>query len=74
MREIMRTNDVVVLSLAQSLLADAEIHIMVADAGMSVLEGSIGVFPRRLLVIDDDWEAARAALVEGGLGEWLIAP
>ena len=73
MREIMRTNDMVVLSFAQSLLTDAGVKPLVADANISVLEGSIGVFPRRLMVLDDDWATARKILEDGGLAEWLIS-
>lgn len=38
---------------------------------MSVLEGSIGVFPRRLLVVDEDVPRARRLLVEAGFGAAL---
>ena len=50
MVEIIRTNDLVVLGFVQSLLERAEIPVLVADGHISVLEGSIGAFPRRLLV------------------------
>jgi hypothetical protein len=71
MRELMRTNDPVVLSLARTLLEDAGVMAIVADTHMSVLEGSIGVFPRRVMVVDDELQAARDILEEAGLGEWL---
>ena len=45
---------------------------MVADQHISVMEGSIGAFPRRLLVADDDWPTARRVLSEAGLDAWLI--
>jgi len=72
MREVMRTNDPVVLSFAETVLREAGMASMVADQHMSVVEGSIGAFPRRLLVGDDDWDAARRALREAGLETWLI--
>ena len=72
MREIMRTNDVVVLTFAQSLLADAGVEPWIADASISALEGSIGMFPRRVMVLDEDWKVARQALEDGGLASWLI--
>ena len=50
MIEIIRTNDAVVISFAQSLLRDAGIESLVADQNMSVLDGSIGILPRRILV------------------------
>lgn len=74
MHEILRTNDIVVLSFARSVLEQAGLEAMVADTHMSVMEGSIGMFPRRLLVLGDDGEAARQVLEEAGLGAWLIAP
>src|SRR5262249_29803368 len=74
MREILRTNDIVVLSYARDLLEQAGLQAVVADAHISAMEGSIGAFPRRLLVADPDQREARRLLQEAGLGEWLIAP
>jgi hypothetical protein len=74
MREILRTNDIVVLSYARDLLEQAGLQVMIADTHISVMEGSIGAFPRRLLVADTDQGEARRLLQEAGLGEWLIAP
>ncbi|MGB3391600.1 MAG: DUF2007 domain-containing protein, partial [Pseudaminobacter sp.] len=54
MIELVRTNDAVVISFVESLLRDAGIQCLVADQNMSVLDGSIGVLPRRILVPDDD--------------------
>lgn len=74
MLELMRTNDPVVLGLARSVLEEAGVLAMVADNHMSVLEGSIGVFPQRLLVHRDEMAAARSLLEEAGLAAWLLAP
>ncbi len=71
MRELLRSNDTVLLSLAESLLRQAGIASVLADEHISLLEGSIGAFPRRLLVATKDWGAARAALTEAGLNSWL---
>ncbi len=68
----MRTNDAVVLSFAETVLREAGIASMLADQHISVIEGSIGAFPRRLLVGSDDWHAACRALEEAGLDAWLI--
>lgn len=68
----MRTNDVVVTSFARSVLGDAGIEVVVADEHISAMEGAIGAFPRRFLVADEEAEAARQALSEAGLGEWLV--
>lgn len=62
METLLSTNDPVRLSFAVSLLEAAGIGHLVADQHMSVLEGSIGVFPRRLMVLADDVAAARLAL------------
>ena len=71
MREIVRTNDAVLITAIEALLKGAGIPHMVLDQNMSVLEGSIGVLPRRILVslccIDD----ARALLEDAGLGHEL---
>jgi hypothetical protein len=71
MKELIRTNDAVVLSFVQSLLKDAGIDCLVADQNMSVLDGSIGILPRRVLVADDDIEAARTLLRQAGVGNEL---
>ena len=73
MREILRSNDAVLIGFAQSLLHQAGISSFLADQHISVVEGSIGAFPRRLLVGEADWSAARRMLHEAGLGTWLVA-
>ena len=45
MRELLRSNDAVLISFAQSVLRQAGIDSFVADQHMSVVEGSIGAFP-----------------------------
>jgi hypothetical protein len=72
MREVLRTNDAVLLNFAEAVLRQAGIASTLADQHISVIEGSIGAFPRRLLVGGDDWAAARRALAEAGLESWLI--
>lgn len=67
MKELIRTNNAVVLSFATSLLNDAGIHSLVADQSMSILEGSLGLLPRRLLVEEERADEARRLLVDAGL-------
>ncbi|MDP9808417.1 tRNA1(Val) A37 N6-methylase TrmN6 [Rhizobium tibeticum] len=74
MHELIRANDSVLLSYAESLLKDAGIHCFIADQGMSILEGSLGMLPRRLLVDDEQADQARRILVDAGLGGELRAP
>ncbi len=62
MREIVRTNDTVLVSAIQALLDAAEIPHLLLDQNMSVLEGSIGILPRRILVHDEYQESARKLL------------
>ncbi len=73
MREILRSNDAVLIGFAQSLLRQAGIGNFLADQHISIVEGSIGAFPRRLLVGEADWTAAKRMLDEAGLGAWLVA-
>ena len=67
MIELMRTNDAVLISFVESLLKDAGIGSMVADQNMSVLDGSIGILPRRVMVLEEDMDAARRILADAGI-------
>ncbi|WP_265515849.1 DUF2007 domain-containing protein [Nitratireductor luteus] len=67
MQEILRTNDPVTISFVESLLRDAGIGFLVADQNMSIMEGSIGVLPRRVLVEDGALEDARRLLTDAGV-------
>lgn len=69
MIELMRTNDPVVISFAEALLRDAGIAFLVADQNMSILEGSIGILPKRVLVEADDEERARRLMSDAGIAD-----
>jgi hypothetical protein len=71
LRELVRTNDAVLVSAIQALLDAAKIPHVLVDQNMSVLEGSIGILPRRLLVAEDYAARARQLLHEAGLGHEL---
>jgi Putative prokaryotic signal transducing protein len=71
MRELVRTNDAVLISAIEALLNGADIGHLVVDQNMSVLEGSIGIFPRRILVEEDQIDTARRLLEEAGFGNEL---
>ncbi len=71
MRELVRTNDAVLITAIEALLKGAGIRHMVVDQNMSVLEGSIGIFPRRILVDEEELPAARRLLSEAGLADEL---
>lgn len=62
MIEILRTNDPVRLSYAMALLEDAGCDPFLADQYTSIMEGSIGAIPQRILVPDDRVGAARLAI------------
>ncbi len=64
---VFSTNNPVEFSLAQSLLSDAGISAHATDVYTSNVEGSIGIFPKRLMVLEKDFEAARAILLDGQL-------
>ena len=58
MKELLRTNNVVRLSWAQALLRDVGIDSLVLDHHTSLVEGSIGAIPRRLMVAEKDHRRA----------------
>ncbi len=66
MKELLRTNDVVQISWVVALLADAQIEALVMDSHSSIVEGSLGAIPRRIMVVDEDLDAARRVLREAG--------
>ncbi len=68
MKEILRTNDRVLVSAVEALLDGADIPHLILDQNMSVLEGSLGILPQRVLVADQFWKSARHLLEDAGLG------
>ena len=71
MRELVRTNDIVLVSAVGALLDGANIHHLVLDQNMSIIEGSLGILPRRILVHEEDNHAARRILTDAGLSHEL---
>jgi hypothetical protein len=70
-RELVRTNDAVLVSAIGALLDGAGIPHLVLDQHMSVLEGSLGILPRRILVDPRHVRAARLLIQDAGLGHEL---
>jgi hypothetical protein len=64
MRDVLKTNDPVLLNFAEVVLCDAGIEAVVFDGHMSVMDGSLGILPRRLMVIDEDFERAKHLLAD----------
>lgn len=71
MSELLRTNDVVLISAVEGLLQAADIPCHVADRHTSMLEGGLNWLQMRVLVPDDRDTEARELLVDAELGEWL---
>jgi hypothetical protein len=71
LRELVRTNDLVLISAVGALLDGANIDHMVLDQNMSIVEGSLGLLQRRILVNDEDNNAARRLLTDAGLAHEL---
>lgn len=67
MKELLRTNDPTVVAFATALLRGEDIDCFPMDVHMSVLEGSVGVLPRRIMVRRKDHFRAAAVLRDNGL-------
>ena len=72
MQELIRSNDIVLLSYIRSVLEGAGIFMLVADEAMSSVEGSLGVLPRRVLVAAADAGEARRLLLGAGIDQTLL--
>ena len=67
MKEILRSNNPVMLSFAQALLSEAKIETVLLDLHASIMDGSVLAVRRRLMVDDEDYEPARRILIEAEL-------
>lgn len=67
MKELVRTNDIVMLSFVDALLKDSGIETLVLDTHTSILEGSIGAIPRRLMVSNEDFSKAQQVLQDADM-------
>ena len=72
MRDLVTTNDPVLLSYLMVLLQDAGIDAEVFDGNMSAVQGTLGAGAQRLAVPAESWDAARRLLVEADLGQWMV--
>ena len=71
MAELIRTNDVALISVVEAVLKEADLPYFVADRNSSVIDGSINFVQMRVLVPDERAAEAREAITEAELGEWL---
>ncbi len=67
MKELLRTNDPTVIAFATALLDGEGIAAFTLDVHMSILDGSLGILPRRMMVADHDHFMARAILSDNGI-------
>lgn len=67
MKELLRTTDPVRIAMAMALLEGEGITAFEWDVHMSILDGSLGILPRRLAVADAEWFEAQAILRDNGL-------
>ena len=64
MKELLRTNDITVIAYVNALLAISGIDVFELDVNISVMEGSIGILPRRLMVRESDLALAKNLIYE----------
>ena len=64
MRVVATSNDPIRLSFLTSLLADAGIAVVLLDLHASIMDGSVGAVPRRLMVREEDWSRAMRILTD----------
>ncbi|MBU3261041.1 DUF2007 domain-containing protein [Roseovarius sp. PS-C2] len=67
MKQLLGTNDPTIIAFAHALLQGEGIDCFEMDVNMSILEGSIGIFPRRLMVAEADFERASTVLTDNGI-------
>jgi len=67
MKELLRSNDPTIIAFASALLRGEGIDCFEMDVNMSVLEGSIGIFPRRLMVHVDLFDRAKIVMVDNDI-------
>jgi len=71
---ILKTVNPATLNFAQAVLKEADIPFFLMDQNVSIIDGSIGIIPRRLMVVDEDAEDARQAFRDAGLSEEIHQP
>lgn len=71
MEELLRTNNLVTISFAEALLSEQGIIHFVADQHMSIVDGSLGILPRRIMVDGGKLIQARRLMQDAGLGAEL---
>jgi len=62
MKELLRSTDPTIMAFASALLQGEDIDCFQMDVNMSILEGGIGIFPRRMMVHAADYDRAVRAM------------
>lgn len=71
MEELVRTIDPTLIPYTRALLSSEDIECFVFDVNMSILEGGIGAFPRRIMVLSEDLARARMILRQNGVDPYM---
>jgi hypothetical protein len=71
MNDLIRTNNPALISYVEALLKQLDIQYFIADQAVSSAEGSIGMFPKRILVSSEHMAKARQLMIDAGLGDEL---
>jgi len=67
MKDLIRTNNPALISYVEALLKQLDIQYFIADQAISSAEGSIGMFPKRVMVTPEHLAKARQLLIDAGL-------
>ena len=67
MKELLRSTDPTIIAFATALLQGEDIDCFEVDVNMSVLEGGIGIFPRRLMVRSEDHDVAARVMADNDI-------
>lgn len=73
MKDLIRTNNHALISFVEMLLTESGIEYFIADQAISAVEGSIGLFPKRILVDEDDLLEARQLMIDADLEHELTS-
>lgn len=71
---ILKTVNPATLNFAQAVLKEADIPFFLMDQNVSIIDGSIGIIPRRLMVVEEDAEDARQAFIDAGIADEIHQP
>lgn len=72
MRDLVLTDDPVLVNFVETLLKDAGITVHVFDRFAAQLHGAVGRAPQRVVVAAEDWEFAAEVLADAELGQWIV--